>query len=384
MTVLRAFYVCLFCVLLFGSYTFVDAETALVDFNARVAGCGDLIIDSGEECDTSTLGGASCASRGFTSGTLSCTSSCLFDTTSCVLSNNSGGGGSGSGSSKKTVVVFTGNAYPKSTVTILKDASIIGSGIAGVDGAFQISISDISSGSYVFSALAKDSNGVSSSLLNFPITVKKGLINKIDKIFISPSIAVTKEEVKKGDTINFSGQTKPFAIVSLTIAFQWKLESVSRTNTSTFAYTTAFAQQAVGPIAYASIPSLNSQNEFTVSVTADSSGYYTYTLNTTSLPQGDYFVSGRSLYFNQTSSISVQQGFIIGTENVISKNDGICDVRADINEDCKVNIIDFSILLYWVQKPLAEPFTSKEKIKLNGDGVVNLTDLSIIAFYWTG
>jgi len=370
--------------ILLVSFTFVNAESGSIDFDARVAGCGDSIVDSGEECDTSTLSGASCSTRGFTSGTLSCTASCLFDTTACVLTNNSSGGGGGGVSSKKTLVVFTGNAYSKSIVTILKDAQVVATGIAGVDGTFQINISDISPGSYIFSALTKDANGISSSLLNFPIIVKKGLINKIDKIFIAPSITVTKEEVKKGDTVDFSGQTMPFATVVLTITFQSILNRATVPSSNNYPYTTAFTQQTIGPATGVGVPSLNIQNVYTKAVTADSSGYYTFTLNTASLPRGEYSVTGKSIYFNQFSTVSVQQGFVIGTENVLAKNNVICDLRADINADCKVNIIDFSILLYWVQRPLTEPFISIEKVKLNGDGVVNLTDLSIIAFYWTG
>src|SRR3989338_5350653 len=47
--------------------------------------CGNGIIDTGEQCDGSALGGETCVSRGFTSGTLSCTGLCAFDTTGCTV-----------------------------------------------------------------------------------------------------------------------------------------------------------------------------------------------------------------------------------------------------------------------------------------------------------
>ena len=47
-------------------------------------GCGNGVIDSGEECDGSAFGGASCTSRGFTGGTLACTSSCVISTDNCT------------------------------------------------------------------------------------------------------------------------------------------------------------------------------------------------------------------------------------------------------------------------------------------------------------
>ena len=55
--------------------------------------CGDGIIDQGEECDLFNLGGKSCSSYGYSSGTLSCNLSCNIVTSNCK--NNNGGGGGG-------------------------------------------------------------------------------------------------------------------------------------------------------------------------------------------------------------------------------------------------------------------------------------------------
>jgi len=46
--------------------------------------CGNGMIDAGEQCDGTNLGGASCKSLGYnTDGTLACTASCTFDTSGC-------------------------------------------------------------------------------------------------------------------------------------------------------------------------------------------------------------------------------------------------------------------------------------------------------------
>ena len=53
------------------------------------------------------------------------------------------------------------------------------------------------------------------------------------------------------------------------------------------------------------------------------------------------------------------------------------NVSADINGDGKVNLVDFSILLFhWG--------TSDDIADLNEDGKVSLTDFSILLFNWTG
>lgn len=45
--------------------------------------CGNNVFETGEECDELQLGGQTCASKGFESGTLKCTA-CKFDTSQCV------------------------------------------------------------------------------------------------------------------------------------------------------------------------------------------------------------------------------------------------------------------------------------------------------------
>ncbi len=52
--------------------------------------CGNNIIEGSEVCDGTALGGKTCVSQGFTSGTLSCKSDCsAFETSQCVVSTTS-------------------------------------------------------------------------------------------------------------------------------------------------------------------------------------------------------------------------------------------------------------------------------------------------------
>jgi hypothetical protein len=47
-------------------------------------GCGNGMVDAGEECDGRDLDGEGCVSQGFLGGTLFCTDDCTLDTGSCV------------------------------------------------------------------------------------------------------------------------------------------------------------------------------------------------------------------------------------------------------------------------------------------------------------
>jgi hypothetical protein len=53
--------------------------------------CGNGKLDTGEQCDGSLLNGKTCVTQGFTSGSLSCTSSCTLNTAACVKSTTTGG-----------------------------------------------------------------------------------------------------------------------------------------------------------------------------------------------------------------------------------------------------------------------------------------------------
>jgi len=61
----------------FGGYAGVDREPS--------ATCGDGVVNGAEECDGLDLGGESCASLGWSSGTLFChASTCSFDLSMCA------------------------------------------------------------------------------------------------------------------------------------------------------------------------------------------------------------------------------------------------------------------------------------------------------------
>jgi len=62
--------------------THIDTVTAALSGDG-LPGCGDSVVNAvGEQCDGPDLGGHTCASLGFTNGTLTC-ASCSFDTSQC-------------------------------------------------------------------------------------------------------------------------------------------------------------------------------------------------------------------------------------------------------------------------------------------------------------
>jgi len=70
-----------------------------------------------------------------------------------------------------------------------------------------------------------------------------------------------------------------------------------------------------------------------------------------------------------------------GTNQCNTSDDcSLCDPHGDINKDGHINIVDFSILMYfWHQTSPSNPCAD-----LNKDGIVDLTDFSIMLYWWTG
>jgi len=321
-------------------------QSATIQATIKITVCGNGSIDSGEECDPKgpVLGGQTCQSLGYSGGTLSCKPSCEFDTSNCT---SGGGGGGGGGYVPPPIttllgigqVNFTGKAYPNSTVTLLKDAQIVATTIAGSDANFQISLSNITAGSYIFSVYSEDNKGNRSSLLTFPLSVTSGVVTNVTGIFIAPTIDVDKSEVKRGEVIKIFGQAIPDSDITVII---------------------------------------NSEEEIYRKTKADKIGAYLYNLDTVEVEMGDHLAKSRATLEEEISPLSKSVSFKVGTKTVLKELIAKI-VKADMNGDKKVNLIDFSILAYWYKRP-----SPPQNVDLNKDGKVDLVDFSIMAYYWTG
>jgi hypothetical protein len=347
-------YILLFFPLFLGAFflfhnSVFAASNATIGITIKISVCGNGIKEGGEQCDGSDLAGASCISQGYTGGTLSCNSSCTFNTSQCISassggSSGGGGGGGGGGSggyvAPVTSVIFNGRAYPKSTVTLLKDAQIAATTIAGQDAMFSITLSGLSGGNYIFSIYSEDNKGIRSSLLTFPVSITSGATTNVSGIFIAPTIAVDKSEVKRGDNIAIFGQSVPNSEVTI---------------------------------------SVNSDEEFFNKIKADAGGAYLYNFDTSLLDIGQHFTKSKAALNGEITSFSQALGFAVGTKNVLAQLPTKTPAKGDLNNDKRVNLVDFSVAAYWYKRP--SPPASAD---LNGDGKVDLIDFSIMAFYWTG
>ncbi|MFA4890590.1 MAG: dockerin type I repeat-containing protein [Candidatus Paceibacterota bacterium] len=260
-----------------------------------------------------------------------------------------GGGGGGGIFNPSTRVILKGRAYPNAAITIFKDGSVAATPKADLNANFQEEMS-VSGGIYTFSVYAIDSENRRSLTSSFTANAPSGLTTTISDIVIAPTIGADKSEVKVGNDIKFFGYSSPQSQVNVII---------------------------------------NSETTIADKTNSDKLGYWFYDLDSEKLERGDHTTKSQTVTpDNLKSPFSESLAFRIGDKDILfgkmpsvpSPGAPACNKNGDINNDKRVNIVDFSIMLYfWNQRSPKNPCAD-----INRDGVVNLFDFSIMLFWWTG
>ncbi len=273
-----------------------------------------------------------------------------FSIASPSSSSGGGGGGGGGGAGAPPAlplnpvnVIVRGIAYPGSRVTLLKDGQTAASTQSGPDARFEIQLSGVGEGTFTFSVWATDKNGVRSTLYPFTVTLTPGATTVISGVFIPPTLSLDYETVKRGEPLRVIGQSAPEAKVSVIF---------------------------------------HSDTEIVEDVSADAQGLWTYVLDTLRLDYGDHTTQARSIKNKDISTLSKTISFKVGTQNIAAKKQATTQIKSDLNGDDRVDLADFSIMLFWYKRELTDK--SPVGVDLNNDGKVDLVDFSIFAYNWTG
>jgi hypothetical protein len=108
-------------------------------------------------------------------------------------------------------------------------------------------------------------------------------------------------------------------------------------------------------------------------------------MNTSPLEIGSHTAKSKVSDGAQISNYGRAYNFSVGSINEQAiKNNDKCPAKADLNNDCRVDLIDFSIAAFWDKKKLTGTMIFLEKNELNADTKITLVDFSIMAYYWTG
>lgn len=347
----------------------VYAQTA-VDTILTVSICGDSIVQNGEDCDipgevgtySTTIAGRQCNEQcqfgpycgdgilqttfgeecddGNNEGNDFCGADCRIEPSADGGGGTSGGGSGGSGGSDEdigdTSINIEGEAYPGRTVNILLDGESIGTVRPNSDGEFSFS-TDADPGATTLGFWSTDNSGTRSITLSTTFDVTQGAVTNIGGILLPPTIRLNDQTVDPGDVITVSGQAGPVREVQIFIG-------------DTQATTTL----------------------------SGSDGIWSINLDTNALTPAEYLVKAR--YVKGLSGLRTESSFSTTLQLFVGV-DGQPASNADLNRDGEVDLIDFSILLFWWQ---TNGGVSDPPADINGNGNVGLEDFSIMLFNWTG
>ena len=238
-------------------------------------------------------------------------------------------------------VVISGYAYPNSEIVSLVDGKESVKGRADRNGLYSITIDEIARGAYTFGVYAIDAKKIKSSTFSTSFTVAGARTSTLTNINIAPTIVVTPDPVDPGQELSVSGYALPNSEVNL--------ENMKENSPVTL-------------------------KAFTAS--ANSDGFWSTTIATNGFSVGTYKIRAKSKQTSGTIFTNFSNYLLYGVGQKAVK-----PRTADLNRDGKVNLTDFSILLFWWN---TDGGTSDPSADINADTKVNLTDFSILLFNWTG
>ncbi|MBI5731949.1 MAG: IPT/TIG domain-containing protein [Candidatus Magasanikbacteria bacterium] len=232
---------------------------------------------------------------------------------------------------QKTVINFFGRAYPGAVITLLsktgsQETPVQQAKITSADGFFSMKIEGVFSGYYSYGLKVVDKDGRVAPVRFYDMDINIYSVNE-KEIFIPPTFGLAKQTVFTGDEAVLLGYATPKNEVMV------EVDGKSLEN---------FAM-------------------------ADNSGFYRLAINTQNLSLGSHTVRVRQsdTYLGRMSDWSISSSFIISTS---------AKIKADFNNDGKVNIIDWSIFLFrWGSRDQKLRAT----VDLDGNGKINVIDLSI-------
>ena len=324
------------CLGLFSGIFFCSSlRAAEVNTSVVITVCGNNIIEGNETCDDGNV----IPEDG-------CSSICRLET----APSEERSGGTRIIPYEEAIyytrVILEGWAYPDALVNVIKDGYFLASIRADSQARFKVEINDITPGNYTFGLWAEDKNKVRS--INFTISfyVAPATTTMVNGILLPPTNILAKNLFLSGETLEVFGQAIPNGTIRI------------------FIY-----------------PDDPSKEIIKLITSADINGDWNYFFDTKDLKKGSYRIKTKSespqglmSIFSNELSFEIKSGSLL--PEPIPPVPGFCS-GADFNQDGKVNLIDFSIMLYWWEG-------DNDCIDLNNTGKIDLTDFSILLYWWTG
>ncbi|KKQ94647.1 MAG: hypothetical protein UT18_C0009G0058 [candidate division CPR2 bacterium GW2011_GWC2_39_10] len=234
----------------------------------------------------------------------------------------------------------TGYAAPGLFLTFSENGTIIGTTTGTPTGTFSQIFPGINPVQHTIIIFGTDSVNRTTSPVTIEAFTRVRELTIVSGVLMPPTMSIDKDQITQGESLTISGMGVPGHMIII--------------------YT-----QPAPDESYQTAPELDGAWSHTIT---DTSSFEIGVHSVWAIDQ-DIF-GGQSLY-SRTLDFRVTQA--------LPPNPGPpCDIeKGDLSCDLLVNIVDFSILLYYWG-------TNNGVADINADGSVNLIDFSVMMFYWQG
>ncbi len=344
----------------------ISATTTL-----EISICGNSLVDNNEQCDvpgetgvySTTIVGRQCSATckwgpycgdgilqtsqaeecddGNNNNSDFCSAICKIEPAGSggggSSGGSSGGGGGGSRDLGDSQITVLGIGYPGRTINILLDNETVGNVRTSNTGSFEFN-TKASPGTASLGFWSTDTAGTRSITLNTTFDVTQGAITNISGIILPPTLKLSSQKVNPGDTVTVSGQAAPNSTVEVHV----------------------------------------DKSELVEKATSDGNGLWSILLDTKKLKVAEHTLKARTVI--GTPPLTTQSSFSTALQLFVGV-DGKVTTPSDLNRDGKINLIDFSILIFWWGTAGGN---SAPPADINSNGKVGIEDFSILLFNWTG
>ena len=225
-----------------------------------------------------------------------------------------------SGTQRDTEVTFMGFCAPNALVTFQEDGAVIGNVSANSSGGFVKNFTARVAGTHSYGIFAEDSHSRLTPTYGFILNLISSSETDISNLLLPTTI-----DVDTSTGVKVLGSAAPNSQITIFVHSNNITGSATTGNSGDWNY------QVTDPL--------------------DTGGHTAYA--ETSMDGGLQSISSRTVNFNVTCRI------------------------ADLDCNGRVDMVDFSILMYYWG-------TTNATADINGDHIVDLTDFSIMMFYWQG
>ncbi len=280
-----------------------------------------------------------------------------------------------------TTITLSGKTSPSATVTISEDNAIVGTTTADSLGNYTKTLDSQTAGLHEFAIYSTDNNSTATSVTTVSLSATAFENTSVSNIILPPTIYITATQVDQGDPITLSGYGVPNSTVQVYISTITGFLTTSSDSNGFWTYTIDTTDFEGGEhTVYAKVVTISSNTSLastqaTISINEpdsdsdrddDDDNYrddssndnQTITTNITNfIKQGLNTSDTNNLlltalaYFDIDNSGKIEMSELeLAIRRWLLETKGKGNGRCDLNFDGKCDIIDFSILLYYIDR----------------------------------